>query len=116
MSPIGRHVIADLYACAPECLNDVAILEDAAVRAVQVSGGTILVHHARAYEPQGVTVFVMVAESHLSLHTWPEHRYVAVDYFTCGDGIAPERAVAVLSDLLRPERVRTREIPRGDEL
>lgn len=112
---LGKHVLLDLYGCAPSALDDVALLERLALDAVRASKGTVLGHQSHKFTPQGATVLVMVAESHLSLHTWPEHAYVAVDYFTCGDRVLSDEAVRTLREGLRPERVVRRDIARGDE-
>lgn len=112
---LGKHVLLDLYGCAPSALDDVGLLERLALEAVRASKGTILGHQSHKFTPQGATVLVMVAESHLSLHTWPEHGYVAVDYFTCGDRVLTDEAVRTLQEGLRPEHMTRRDVARGDE-
>lgn len=88
-------------------------LEALTVEAARRSGATILSHHHQRFAPQGVTVVVILAESHLTLHTWPEHGYVAIDYFTCGRRCDPRVAVEVLEGALRPARKDVTEHARG---
>jgi S-adenosylmethionine decarboxylase len=110
---LGRHLFADLWGCAPARLDDRAFLERLAIDAVRATGATILQTCAHEFEPQGVTVVVLIAESHLALHSWPERGYLGVDYFTCGERIDPHRALAVIREALSPAHVETSEIARG---
>ena len=80
------------------------------------SGATILHNHFRRFEPQGCSGVVMIAESHLALHTWPEHGYCAVDYFTCGDKVRPLVTMEILERGLAPERTSRHVALRGTEL
>ncbi len=110
---LGTHVLVDMFDCDRAALDDRAALEAAAREAVTASGATLLGVQSHAFSPHGVTVLAMIAESHLSLHTWPEHGYLAFDYFTCGDRIRAERALEVVRAAIRPGRVASREVPRG---
>lgn len=102
--PIGRHVIADLYDCPADLLNDLDVVSAAACYAAEASGATILNVHAHQFTPQGVTVLLLLAESHLSVHTWPEHGMAAADLFTCGENTDPEGALSLLAGGLGAER------------
>ena len=95
-APIGKHCILELYGCCPAKLNDEAFLRSTITAAVQRAGATLLHLITHHFEPQGVTGLALLAESHLSIHTWPESGYAAVDVFTCGDHTMPERACLVL--------------------
>jgi len=90
--PIGKHCILELYNCCPEKLNDESFLRSSITNAVQLAGATLLQLISHRFDPQGVTGLALLAESHLSIHTWPESGYAAVDVFTCGDHTMPERA------------------------
>lgn len=114
MTPLGHHLLLELYDCRPALLDDAEGLSALAVEAVRASGGTVLEVRHRRFEPQGVTVFVLVAESHLALHTWPERGYVGVDYFTCGTRVDPRVVAAMLLERLAPARHDLRVVPRGD--
>ena len=91
-SPVGKHCILELYGCDPAKLDDEAFIRSLITMAVQRAGATLLDLITHHFEPQGVTGLALLAESHLSIHTWPESGYAAVDVFTCGDHTMPERA------------------------
>jgi len=111
--PLGRHILMDFYGCPEGRLDDLETLRTTALDAVSASGGTVLGVQAHRFQPHGVTVLVMVAESHLSLHTWPEGGLAAADYFTCGDRVDPGGAALVLIERLAPARHEVRELARG---
>ena len=81
----GRHLILDLYGCNPEVLDDFDLLKRELERALLISGARILRLIGEKFDPQGVTLLALLAESHASIHTWPEMEYAAVDLYTCGD-------------------------------
>ena len=93
----GKHCILELYECDEFKLNDEAFLRHTIGLAVKLSGATLLNLITHRFEPQGVTGLALLAESHISIHTWPETGYAAVDVFTCGDHTMPERACEVIS-------------------
>ena len=95
-SPVGKHCILELYGCDPAKLDDEAFLRSLITMAVQRAGATLLDLITHHFEPQGVTGLALLAESHLSIHTWPESGYAAVDVFTCGDHTMPEQACQIL--------------------
>jgi S-adenosylmethionine decarboxylase len=94
---VGKHCILELYACDSARLNDEAFIRDTITTAAKRAGATLLNLITHHFEPQGVTGLALLAESHISIHTWPESGYAAVDVFTCGDHTMPERACAVLA-------------------
>lgn len=116
-SPVGKHCILELYGCNPARLDDEAFLRSVISSAVQQAGATLLHMISHHFEPQGVTTLALLAESHLSIHTWPESGYAAVDVFTCGDHTMPERACGVLCRALgaRDQRLHSfrRETPEA---
>jgi S-adenosylmethionine decarboxylase proenzyme len=93
-------------------LDDVARIRAAVVQACADIEATPMQVVAHRFAPQGVTATVVIAESHLSIHTWPEHGYAAVDVFTCG-GLDPRKALPGLQAALRSRRGRVQEIVRG---
>jgi len=108
----GRHLIADLHGCSG--LSDIALVEDALARAAHAAGATVLEVRLHSFGPgQGVTGVALLAESHISIHTWPEHGYAALDIFICGRRHDLDRALAVVRDALKAAAVETRTIPRG---
>ncbi|MDQ3072355.1 MAG: polyamine aminopropyltransferase [Bacteroidota bacterium] len=86
---LGRHIIVEYYECSSEILSDVAAIEKAMVDAAKVAGATIINSTFHHFSPFGVSGVVVIQESHLAIHTWPEYGYAAVDIFTCGDSVNP---------------------------
>jgi S-adenosylmethionine decarboxylase len=97
---VGKHCILELYECDSSKLNDEAFLRDTITDAAKRAGATLLNLITHRFEPQGVTGLALLAESHISIHTWPESGYAAVDVFTCGDHTMPEKACMVLAEEL----------------
>jgi spermidine synthase len=89
LNSLGRHVLAEFSGCSPEALNDLALVESAMVTAAKVAGATVLQSAFHHFSPFGVSGVVVIEESHLAIHTWPEYRYAAVDLFTCGESVDP---------------------------
>lgn len=92
MSGVGRHCILELYGCPPQLLDDESLIKQTLRSAAQIARSTLLGELSHKFEPQGVTALVLLAESHISIHTWPESGYAAVDVFTCGEHTLPEEA------------------------
>ena len=103
LAPVGKHCILELYGCRASKLNDEPFLRNTITQAVHQAGATLLHLISHRFEPQGVTGLALLAESHLSIHTWPESGYAAVDVFTCGDHTMPERACQELVEALEAE-------------
>ena len=101
---VGKHCILELYECDPSRLDDEAFLRTSITTAAKSAGATLLNLITHRFEPQGVTGLALLAESHISIHTWPESGYAAVDVFTCGDHTMPEQACAVMRDELKARR------------
>lgn len=112
-SSIGRHCVLELYGCASELLNDRRLIANAIRDAAQLAGATVLEEICHAFTPQGVTAMALLAESHISIHTWPETGYAAADVFTCGDHTMPERACQHLAEILRPRSYELQQFERG---
>lgn len=91
----GRHLLVEYRGCAEDRLDDAALIEELMKRAATAALATIVNVTFHRFAPQGVSGVVVVQESHLSIHTWPEHGYAAVDFYTCGDCV-PEAAHEVL--------------------
>lgn len=113
MKILGRHLLVELSDCDRALLNDQERLETAMCEAVRLSGATIVETVFHRYNPQGISGVVVIAESHMSLHTWPEYGYAAVDFFTCGDTVDPYKAHEHLKRLLCAGHAQVREIRRG---
>ncbi|MFN5118802.1 MAG: adenosylmethionine decarboxylase [Cyanobacteriota bacterium] len=101
---VGKHCILELYDCDSSRLDDEAFLRDTITTAAKRAGATLLNLITHRFEPQGVTGLALLAESHISIHTWPESGYAAVDVFTCGDHTMPEKACQILWEELGSKR------------
>ena len=109
----GTHLLADLYGIDALLLADASRLEQVMQQAAQAAGATVLNSHFHGFgEGHGVTGVMLLAESHLSVHTWPETGYAAFDVFMCGDS-RPRRALDVLIGCLAPRHQEVTEILRG---
>lgn len=109
----ARHLLAELWGCPAALLDDQPFLEAALREACEACGCQVLSVHAHAFAPHGVTAIALLAESHASIHTWPEDGYAAVDVYTCGDG-DPHAAHAVLQERLRASQVEVKVLTRGE--
>jgi S-adenosylmethionine decarboxylase len=98
---VGRHCIYELQGGDPHLLDNEAFIKEAITQAADASGATLLGMVSHKFEPQGVTAVALLSESHLSIHTWPEHGYAAIDAFTCGDHTNPEAACCSLRESLK---------------
>ena len=112
MKTIGRHLIAEYYECRRETLDEVSTVKQAMLDAAHAVGATVLGESFHQFEPHGVSGTVVIAESHLSVHTWPENGYVAVDIYTCG-GLDPRIGFELLAERLGAKGCRVQEIVRG---
>lgn len=100
MNALGHQLLLELKDCDKDALNDVNLLKEALVTAASECGATVLGESFHQFSPQGVSGVVVIAESHLVIHTWPEYGYAAVDIFTCGDAVKPEKAAELLVEKL----------------
>jgi len=111
--PAGIHLLADLAGIDAALINDPDAIDGLLREAALAAGARILHSHFHAFGPeQGVTGVLLLAESHISIHTWPEHGFAAADIFMCGDA-RPERALAVIDAALAPATRSVRTIARG---
>ena len=109
----SKHLLLELYKCDYEKLNDESFLRCSLNRAAKFAKATILNLISNKFEPQGVTAIALLAESHISIHTWPESNYSAVDIFTCGRNMLPELASQYLIEALKAEEHSLRVIERN---
>ncbi|MEW6723557.1 MAG: adenosylmethionine decarboxylase [Bacillota bacterium] len=114
MNALGRHVLAEVYGCDPNIINDVEQVEEIMVQAALEAGAEVREVAFHKFSPQGVSGVVVISESHLAIHTWPELGYCAVDVFTCGDRVDPWVSCRYLFDKFGAKDVRTKELQRGE--
>ncbi len=110
---LGKHLIVELFECDSELLNSVDAIKQALLEAAVASNSTIVNYGFHRFNPHGVSGYVLIAESHISIHTWPEYGYAAVDVFTCGNHTDPWKGLEVLKDKLRARKITVMEITRG---
>lgn len=113
---IGRHCIYDLQDGNPQLLNNEDFIKDALMRASDAAGATLLKIVTHKFEPQGVTAIALLAESHISIHTYPEQCYAAIDSFTCGVHTDPESACRSLKESLESKSGTIRLIQRENNV
>ncbi len=110
---LGSHILIEAYDCDPEILDDIKVVEETMVNAALRAGAEVREVAFHKFSPQGVSGVVVISESHLSVHTWPEFGYAAVDVFTCGDTVDPIVAVDHIRDRFKARRALTSEVKRG---
>ena len=113
MHALGTHLLVELHGCDPDKLKRVDVVKDIMVSAAQACRATVVDVAFHEFNPFGVSGIVVIAESHLSIHTWPEYRYAAVDIFSCGDVLQPEVAANYLVEQFGAERASVVEMQRG---
>ncbi len=113
MNALGKHLLLELKDCNREVLDDLSFLKGILLAAASEAGATVLGESFHQFEPHGVSGVVIIAESHLFIHTWPECGYAAVDIFTCGDSVRPGKAAQRLISKLGAKNHSILEIHRG---
>jgi S-adenosylmethionine decarboxylase len=113
LNALGRHILVELYDCDREALNDLDLIREVMLKAAVDCGAVVLGESFHRFSPQGVSGVVVIAESHISIHTWPEYGYAAADVFTCGTSVNPEVAAEVLIEKLGSKNHSLTEIKRG---
>ncbi len=113
MRALGRHVLVELYGCDAELLKKVDAVREIMVEAAEACQAAIVDVAFHEFAPFGVSGVVVIAESHLAIHTWPEYQYAAVDIFTCGETIDPEQAVRHIVSRFDCPRASIMEVRRG---
>jgi S-adenosylmethionine decarboxylase proenzyme len=109
----GKHWLVDFHGCDPERLRFVGPTREAFLQAAREARATLVGEAFHQFEPEGVSGVLLIAESHLSVHTWPEHGFAAVDVFTCGEEMDAEVAVKALERAFRAQRTEVRVFTRG---
>jgi S-adenosylmethionine decarboxylase len=109
----GRHLILDLYDCNQEILDDYDELQRLLEASLVMAKATILRIFGERFQPQGVTLLALLAESHASLHSWPELGYCAIDLYTCGETTQTHRAAEFLKKKLEAKTVEQKELVRS---
>lgn len=113
MKALGIHLLIELCSCNRQKLDDMDYLERIMAQAAEVAGATVLKTAFQNFNPQGVSGVVVIAESHLTIHSWPEYGYAAVDIFTCGTKVDPWKAASFLKQELEAMDIQVKDFERG---
>ncbi|MGD1904496.1 MAG: polyamine aminopropyltransferase [Leptolyngbyaceae cyanobacterium] len=113
MNSLGRHILVEFYGCSQAVLNDVPLIESSMLKAAKESGATIISSVFHHFSPFGASGVVVIQESHLAIHTWPEYRYAAVDLFTCGYSVNPWMSYEILKNAFEADHGSAIELNRG---
>jgi S-adenosylmethionine decarboxylase len=109
---VGAHVLADFWGCQFEKLDDAELLINSLRQAAKSAKMTILGEESYKFTPQGFTGLLLLSESHISIHTYPERGYAAIDVYTCGGGMT-QKAIDFLKEVLKPTHVQEMLVRRG---
>lgn len=113
MNALGRQLLVEFYGCDSTALNDKELVRLALKQAAVKAGATVVADVFHEFNPHGISGVVVIAESHLAIHTWPEFGFAAVDLFTCGEEIHPDQAMKYLQKEFKADRVSIMELKRG---
>ena len=113
---LGSQVVLDLYECETPRLDDIDWVKATLVDAALAAGATIVQTVFHKFAPWGISGVVVISESHLAIHIWPENRYAAIDVFTCGENVRMDVASAFLKRAFQSKRAVQKSFSRGDQL
>lgn len=113
MKALGIHFLVEYFNCNKDILNDARLIEESMKFAANKSGATVVNSVFHHFNPHGVSGVVVIAESHFTIHTWPEYHFAAADFFTCGQDIDSDSAIETLRIALKSDTYERQEIPRG---
>lgn len=114
MNTLGKHLILEMWGCCKDKIDNVDVVKDILVKATEVTRATLVDVVCHRFSPYGVTGVAILAESHVSVHTWPEYGYAAVDIFICGNTINPQNAASFITQAFLAKETSILEIKRGD--
>lgn len=116
LAALGRHLILEMWDCCGETVNNVEVIKEILAKTAKVINATVIDIRCHHFSPYGVTGVAILAESHISIHTWPEYKYVAADIFLCGNAISPQVAASYLTQAFHAKETSMVEFKRGDLL
>ena len=112
---IGHHYIVEASGCDPKIISSVEKVQQILVKAAEISGAHIWAVSVSKFPPKGVSGVIVISESHISTHTWPEYGYGALDFYTCGDSVDPEKGIFYAVEAFGASTSHITEITRGIE-
>ncbi len=110
---LGKQVLAEFYGCCTETINSKDIIRASMIEAAKAARATIVADLFHEFNPHGISGVVVIAESHIAIHSWPEHHCASVDIFTCSEDMDPHAAVDYLKTVFKAQRVEVKTIARG---
>ncbi|OGR84603.1 MAG: S-adenosylmethionine decarboxylase proenzyme [Elusimicrobia bacterium RIFCSPLOWO2_01_FULL_54_10] len=113
MKSLGRHLLVEYYGCDPKALTDLSTIEGILVGAARAAKAHIVDVVFHTFSPHGISGVVVIEESHLAIHTWPEHGLASVDIYTCGTSVNPWHAYKYLNKNLKAKHSTAMEMKRG---
>jgi len=113
MKALGRQILVEYYDCDADVINDVAQVENILLTATRAAKASIISHNFHKFSPHGISGTVVIAESHVAIHTWPEYNYAAVDIFTCGETIDPWIIQEYIKEAFLSKNISSIEMKRG---
>lgn len=111
--PIGHHYIVEASGCDPDIIGSVSKVKQILVKAAEIAGAAVWAESFNKFSPKGVSGVVVISESHISTHTWPEYGYSALDIYTCGKDVDPEKAINYAVEAFGASTSHMTEITRG---
>ena len=116
MATLGKHIILEMWGCCKDTIDNVEVVKEILVKAAESVKATLVDVVCHRFSPYGVTGVAILAESHIAVHTWPEHGYVAADIFICGSAINPRNAASYMTEAFYAKETSFLELKRGDLL
>ncbi|MEM4466590.1 MAG: adenosylmethionine decarboxylase [Nitrososphaerota archaeon] len=113
MKSLGRHLIVEMYGCLHKLLTDLDLAKKVLRESVESCGATYMGEFNTIFDNGGFSYIILIAESHISIHTWPEYNYIALDIFTCGEKVDPWKAYEVITRYYQPSKINIVELKRG---
>lgn len=110
---LGEHFLIDYYECDAKLINDLKHIRESMLEAAKRSKATIINDNFHQFSPQGISGVIVIAESHISIHTWPELGYASVDVYTCSDKMDAQAAIDFLKLSFKAERLHQTKVSRG---
>ncbi len=116
MDTLGRHLILETWGCCKDIIDDADVVKGILIKATESIKATLVNVVCHRFSPYGVTGVAILAESHISVHTWPEYAYAAVDIFICDSTINPQDAASFITQAFHAKEISLLELKRGDFL
>lgn len=114
LSTLGKHIILEMWGCCKDTIDNVEMVKEILVKAAESVKATLVDVVCHRFSPYGVTGVAILAESHIAVHTWPEHGYAAADIFICGSAINPRNAASYMTEAFYAKETSLLELKRGD--